>query len=84
VLAVLAAGEHGQAGADGAALGDVAGDRVAEFGLLVVRVQELAVGPAAPPGLPVGVKSAAHQEALAGDSVDAEQVPVGQGPLTLR
>ncbi len=80
VLAVLAAGEHGQAGPDGAALGDMGGDRVAELGVLVVRVQELSVRPAAPPALPVGAERAADEEALGGDGVDAEQVAVGQGP----
>ena len=83
VLAVLAAGEHCQADPDGAALGDMRGDRVAELGILVVRVQELSVRPAAPPALPVGAKRAADEEALSGDCVDAEQVAVGQGPPRL-
>jgi hypothetical protein len=80
VLAVFAAGEHGQAGADGAALCDVPGDGVAEFGVFVVGEQELSVGPAAPPGFPVGVEGAADEEAPAGDGVDAEQVTVGEHP----
>ena len=83
VLAVLTAGDHGQAGVDGAALGDVGGDRVAEFGVREVGVQELSVRPAAPPGLPVGVQGAADEQALGGDGVDAEQVPVGQRPAGL-
>ena len=83
VLAVLGAGEHGQASVHGAALGGVVGDRVAEFGVFVVRVQELSVRPAALPGLGVGVQGAAHQQAFGGDRLDAEQVSVGQGPAGL-
>ena len=66
VLAVLGAGDHGQAGVHGAALGGVVGDRVAQFGVFEVRVQELPVRPAAPPGLRVGVQGAADQQARRG------------------
>ena len=83
VLAVLGAGEHGQAGVHGAALGGVVGDRVAEFGLFVMRVQELSVRPAAAARLRVGVQGAADQQAAGGDGVDAEQVAVGQAPAGL-
>ena len=50
VLAVLGAGDHRQAGVHGAALRGVVGDRIAQFGSFVARVQEVAVGPAALPG----------------------------------
>src|SRR6185437_16905275 len=79
VLAVLGAGDHRQAGVHGAALGGVVGDRVAELGILVVRVQEGAGGPATLPGLWIGVQGAADEQAVRGDGVDAEQVAVGQG-----
>src|SRR5271154_6593608 len=46
VLAVLGAAEHGQAGGHGAALRDVDGDRVAEFGIFVGGEQEVSVRPA--------------------------------------
>ncbi len=51
VRAVLGAGDHGQAGGHGAALRDVAGDRVAQLGMGVAGVQEVPGGPAALPGL---------------------------------
>jgi hypothetical protein len=80
VLAVLSAGDDGQAGVHGAALGDMVGDRVAQFGFFAVCVQELAVRPAAPPCPRVGVQGAADQQPAFGDGLDAEQVPVGQHP----
>ena len=83
VLAVLGAGDHGQAGVDGAALGGVVGDGVAEFGVLVAGVPEGLAGPAALPGPRVGVQGAAHDQPAGGDGVDAEQVAVGQGPAGL-
>ena len=83
VLAVLGAGDHRQAGVHGAALGGVVGDRVAELGILVAGVQEVPVGPAALPGLRVGVQRAADEQPVRGDGVDAEQVAVGQGPAGL-
>ena len=67
----------------GAALGGVVGDRVAEFGKFVVRVQEVAVGPAALAGARVGVQRPAHDQAVGGDGLDAEQVAVGQGAARL-
>ena len=78
VRAVFGAGDHGQAGVDGAALGGVVGDRVAEFGIFIAGEQEVAVGPAALAGARVGVQRAAHDQAAGGDGVDAEQVAVGQ------
>jgi hypothetical protein len=55
VLAVLGAGEHGQASVHSTALGRVIGDRVAEFGILIKVEQEVSVGPATLPGARVGV-----------------------------
>ena len=51
--------------------------------VFVVRVQELAVRPAALPGFPVGLQRPAHQQAATGDRVDAQQVIVGQGAAGL-
>ena len=79
VLAVLAAGEHGQASTERAALGDVPGHRVTELSIRKICVQKLLVRPAALPSLPVGVQGPADEETFGGDRVDAEQVPVGQG-----
>ena len=62
----------------GAALGGVVGDRVAQFGILVEVEREVPVGPAALPGARVGVQGAAHDQAVPGDGLDAEQVAVGQ------
>ena len=80
MLAVLGAADHRQAGAHGAALRGVVGDRIAEFGRFVVGVQEVAVGPAALPGFRVGVQCPADEQPVVGDGVDAQQVAVGQGP----
>ena len=66
VLAVLGAGDHGQAGGHGAALGDVVGDRVAQLGVVVTGVQEVLVGPAALAGLRVGVQGAADEQPVRG------------------
>ena len=79
VLAVLGAGDDGQAGVDGAALGGVIGDRVAQFGICGSRRTGTAVGPAALPGPGVGAQGAADEQAVRGDGLDAEQVAVGQG-----
>jgi hypothetical protein len=79
VLAVLGAGDHGQAGVHGAALRGVVGHGVAEFGSFVTGVQEVAVGPAALPGDWVGVQRAADEQPVCGDGLDAQQVAVGQG-----
>ena len=68
---------------DGAALGGVVGDRVAEFGKFIVGEQEVAVGPAALAGARVGVQRPAHDQPFWGDGLDAEQVAVGQGPARL-
>jgi hypothetical protein len=67
----------------GAALGRVVGDRVAEFGIVVADIEERPGSPAALPGARVGVQSAADEQAVRGDGVDAEQVAVGQGPARL-
>ena len=78
VLAVLGAADHGQAGGHGAALGDVVGDRVAQLGVPVAGVHEGPAGPAALAGGRVGVQRAADEQAVAGNRLDAEQIPVGQ------
>ena len=78
VLAVLGPGDHRQAGVHRAALGDMIGDRIPQFGVAEMLVQESAVGPPAAPGGRVGVQGAAHDQARAGDGLDAQQVPVGQ------
>ena len=63
----------------GPALGGVVGDRVAELGISVLGVQEVAVGPAALAGARVGVEGPADEQAVPGDGLDAEKVAVGQG-----
>ena len=83
MLAVLGPGDHGQAGVHGPALGGVVGDRVAQLGFAVVCVHEGAAGPAPLPGARVGVQRPAHDQAAAGDGLDAEQVAVGQRPAGL-
>ena len=83
VLAVLGAGDHGEAGGHGAALRDVIGDRVAELGVLEACVEELLGGPAALPGNRVGVQRAADDQPGGGDGLDAEQVAVGEGAAGL-
>jgi hypothetical protein len=83
VLPVLGAGDHGEAGVHGAALGGVHGDCVAELGVGEVGVHELAVRPAAPSCYSVGVECPADEESFCGDGVDAEQVAVGQGAARL-
>ena len=67
----------------GAALGGMVGDRISQFGIFVVLEHEVSVGPAALPGPAVGIQRAAHEQAVSGDCVDAEQVAVGQGPAGL-
>ena len=66
VLAVLGSGDHRQAGVDGAALGGVVGDRVAEFGVTVIGVPEGPAGPAALSGPRVGVQGAADDQPACG------------------
>ena len=66
VLAVLGAGDHGQAGVHGAALGGVVGDRVSQFGIFVIVEHEVSVGPPALPGGRVGVQGSADQQAAGG------------------
>ena len=83
VLAVLGPGDHRQAGVHGAALGDMIGDRVPQFGVAEKLVQESAVGPPAAPGGRVGVQGPAHDQPVGGDGLDAQQVPVGQRPAGL-
>jgi hypothetical protein len=60
VLAVLGPGDHRQAGVHGPALRDVIGDRVPEFRIAEMWIQESAVGPPPPSGGRVGVQGAAH------------------------
>ena len=78
MLAVLGAGDDREAGVHGAALRDVIGDRVAEFAIAVIGVQEVPVRPAALARSRVGVQGAAHEQAVRGDRLDAQQVAVGQ------
>ena len=78
MLAVLGPGDHRQARMHGAALGGVVGDRVAEFGISVVGVQEVAVGPAALAGTRAGVEGPADEQAAGGDGLDAEQVALAR------
>ena len=80
VLAVLGPGDQRQAGVHRAAHGDMIGDRVPQFRVAEILVQESAVGPPAAPGGRVGVQRAAHDQARAGDGLDPQQVPVGQRP----
>jgi hypothetical protein len=83
MLAVLGPGDHGQAGVHSPALGGVVGDCVTQLGIAAVCVHEGAVGPAPVPRAGVGVQYPAHDQAAAGDGLDAEQVPVGQRPAGL-
>ena len=62
VLAVLGPGDHRQAGVHRPALSDMIGDRVPQFGVTEILVQESAVGPPPLPGLGVGVQGAAHDQ----------------------
>ena len=80
VLAVLGPGDHRQAGVHRAALGDMIGDRVPQFGIAEILVQESAVGPPPRPGSRVGVQGAPHDQPVCGDGLDAQQVAVGQRP----
>ena len=80
VLAVLGPGDHRQAGVHGPAHGDVIGDRVPEFRIAEMWIQESAVGPPPLPGGRVGVQGAAHDQPARGDGLDPQQVPVGQRP----
>ena len=80
VLAVLGPGDHRQAGVHRAALGDMIGDRVPQFGIAEILVQESAVGPPPRPGMRVGVQGAPHDQPGRGDGLDPQQVAVGQRP----
>ena len=80
VLAVLGPRDHRQAGVHRAAHGDMIGDRVPQFGIAEMLVQESAVGPPARPGMRVGVQGAPHDQPPCGDGLDAQQVAVGQRP----
>jgi len=83
MLAVLGAGDDGQTGVHGAALGGVVGDRISQFGIFAVVKHEVSAGPAALPGDRVGVQRAADEQPGFGDGLDAEQVAVGQRPAGL-
>ncbi len=83
MLAVLGAGDQGQPGVHGPALGDVIGDRVPQLAIVIVLVQENAVRQADLPSLRVGVQDLADQQPPAGDCLDPEQVPVCQSPAGL-
>jgi hypothetical protein len=61
----------------------VAGDRIAQFGILMKVEQDVSVGPSALPGPRVGVEGPADDQAVRGDGLDAEQVAVGQGAAGL-
>ena len=82
-LPVFAAGDQRDAGVDGGTLGGVPGDRVGEIGCLVAVVAEGAVGEPALAGGRVGVEHSAGHDAAAGDGLDPQDVPVGQGPAGL-
>jgi hypothetical protein len=77
VLAVLGAGDHGQPGGHGAALGNMVGNRISQFSIAEMLVQESAVGPPPLPGGRVGVQGPADDQPGRGDLLDAEQVAVG-------
>jgi hypothetical protein len=80
VLPVFEPGDEGEAGVDGAALGGVLGERVAEFGIVIIAVQKT---PSCPPqlaGRRVRADRPPHEQTVLGDGVDAEQVAVGQDP----
>jgi hypothetical protein len=79
VLPVLGAGDHGQGGVHGAALGGVIGDRISQFSIFVVFEHKASVGPSAQAGARVGVQGPAHDQAVQGNGLDAEQIAVGQG-----
>jgi hypothetical protein len=81
VLAVLGAGDHRQAGVHGTALGGVVGDGVPELGIVIGVEQEVSVGPAALPGVRVGIQGAAHDEAVLGDGLDAEPWAIRNGTM---
>ena len=66
VLAVLGPGEHGQPCMHSPALSHMIGDRVPEFGITEMLVQESAVGPPPLPGLQVGVQSPGARSARGG------------------
>ena len=83
MLAVLGPGDHRQAGVHGPALRDMIGDRVPEFRISEMWIQESAVGPPPLPGGRVGVQGPADDQAAWGDGLDAEQVAVGQRPAGL-
>ena len=78
MLEVFGAGNDREAGVHRAALRDMVGDRVAEFAIAVIGVQEVPVRPAALARSRVGVQRAAHEQAAWGDGLDAQQVAVGQ------
>src|SRR5271166_4707362 len=60
VLAVLGPGYYRQAGVHGAAHAHMIGDRIPQFSVTVILVQESAVGPPAAPGGRVRVQGTAH------------------------
>jgi hypothetical protein len=56
------------------------GDRVGQLSRLVAGVTERPVGEAPLPGGPVRFQEAADHDAVTGDGLDPQDVPVGQGP----
>ena len=82
-LPVLGAGDQRDPGVHGGALGGVPGDRVGQVSGLVAGVAERPVGEPPLPGGPVRVEEAADHDAAAGDGLDPQDVPVGQGPARL-
>jgi hypothetical protein len=83
VLAVFGAGDDREAGVHSAALRDVAGDRVAEFGVFVIGVHEVPVCPPALACSRVRAQGAADEQAARGEGFDPQEVAVGQCPAGL-
>ena len=67
----------------GGALGGVPGEGVGEIGRLIAGVAEGPVGEPPLPGRPIRLEEAAGHNAVAGDGLDPQDVPVGQAPAWL-
>ena len=82
-LPVLVTGDQRDSGVHGAALGGVPGDRIGQVRGLVAGVAERPAGEPPLSGRRVGLEQAADHQAAAGDGLDPQDVPVGQGPARL-
>ena len=82
-LPVFGAGDQGDAGVHGGALGGVPGYRVGEVRCLVAVVAEGTVCELALSGGRIGVEHPADHDAAAGNGLDPQDVAVGQGPAGL-